>query len=249
MMEINSNYEYVKDEDSAILGSINGILLDSLMWPYFSFIILQLILLDKYNILRAEAPFTISIISRIITLIITLVVAIFIANPKRLIKAYKGVDTSHIKIIFLTLVAMFGFSFMYNMTLNIIGVDTTGGNANQSSILEMIKSVPTLTFICTVVLAPIVEEITYRYFLYGGLTFYVSKKWAIVISGFIFMALHAVASFGSNVDDFLREMLLLPPYMFSGMALAYSYEKSKSLTVSTSTHALNNLISFILSLI
>ena len=248
-MENNHNSTYVRNEEIAILGSLNGIVLDSLIWPYFTWMILQLIFLGKYNTLKIEFPYAISILSRIITIVITLGVAIFIAKPKLLIKAYKKLNKSSIKIGLLTLGAMFAFSIAYNLTLNLIGIDTTGGNANQSAIISMIKTVPMLTFLCTVVLAPIVEEITYRYFLYGGLTYIANKKMAIVISGFIFMALHAVASFSGSVDNLFREIVLLPPYMFSGMALAYAYEKSKNLTVSTTTHALNNLFSFILCLI
>jgi membrane protease YdiL (CAAX protease family) len=99
-----------------------------------------------------------------------------------------------------------------------------------------------------VIMAPILEEITYRYFLFGGIAKY-NRKWAIVISGFIFMAVHAVASFTQDVDNIFREIILLPPYMFSGMALAYAYDKSENLATSTIIHSLNNLISFILCLL
>jgi hypothetical protein len=143
---------------------------------------------------------------------------------------------------------MLAFSYFYNLVLYILGVDITGGNANQSEVLNLIKENAPLAFISMVILAPISEEVTYRYFLFGGLR-KINKKWAIVISGFVFMCVHAVASFTQGTDDIVRELLLLPPYMFSGMVLAYSYDKTSNLAVSTSTHALNNLISFIISLI
>ena len=247
-MEEKSDFSFVKNKEIAICGSINGILLDSLIWPYIALFVMQLILYNWYDGLVENYYFAMQLILRIITMIFTLAAGIFIAQPKILIKAYKKFDVSNVKTIFATLGAMIAFSFGYNLFLMIIGVDTTNGNANQNAIIDMIKSAPTLAFISTVILAPIVEEITYRYFLYGGIALF-NKKWAIIISGFIFMSLHAVSSFTSGVDNILREILLLPPYMFSGMALAYAYQKSENLAVSTTTHSLNNLISFILCLI
>ena len=97
-------------------------------------------------------------------------------------------------------------------------------------------------------MAPILEEVTYRYFLFGGMAKY-DRKWAIIVSGFIFMSVHAVASFVNDVDNIVRELLLLPPYMFSGMVLAYAYDKSENLATSSIIHSLNNLISFILCLL
>ena len=51
------------------------------------------------------------------------------------------------------------------------------------------------------------------------------------------------ASFSSDNVDIVRELLLLPPYMFSGIILAYAYDKTDNLSTSTAIHALNNLIS------
>ena len=88
-MEKNSKSVYVRNEDSAIFGTINGIFLDSLLWPYLTWIILQLALLGKYNVFKVDYPFEMTIIFRIITTIITFAVAIFIAKPNYLISAYK----------------------------------------------------------------------------------------------------------------------------------------------------------------
>ena len=126
-------------------------------------------------------------------------------------------------------------------------VDVFGGNANQMEITERIFSSPVLAFFVMVLVAPVLEEITYRYFLYGGIAKY-NRKVGIVLSGFIFMCVHATASFQTDTN-ILRELLLLPPYMFSGMVLAYAYDKKENLLISTLIHVLNNLISFILCII
>ena len=126
-----------------------------------------------------------------------------------------------------------------------MGVDASGGNANQSNVLELVYSTPILSFFSMIIVAPMLEELTYRYFIYGGIAKH-SRKWAIILSGFIFMCVHATASFTQDVNSIFRELLLLPPYMFSGMALAYSYDKSSNIVIPITIHALNNLISFIL---
>ena len=97
-------------------------------------------------------------------------------------------------------------------------------------------------------LGPVLEEVTYRYFLFGALR-KINPKTAIIISGLVFMIVHGVSGFIQPNANILREILLLPPYMFSGCMLAYAYNKSENLAVSTGAHMLNNLISFILSVL
>ena len=239
---------FVKDKLTAILGSINGIFLYDLLWPFLVVVLMKLVLLDKFDGLVDNHYSVMSSVLMIISMLATLTAAIFIANPKRMLKAYDKFKKGNIKLIFISLGYMFLFSYIYNLILLTSGVDITGGNANQENVVSLISEVPILSFISMVILAPILEEITYRYFLYGGIAKY-NRNAAIVISGFIFMAVHAIASFSEGVDNIGRELLLLPPYMFSGMVLAYAYDKSENLLVSTSIHALNNLISFIVCFI
>ena len=244
---MEKNEVALNDTKTAVLGSVNGILFYDIIWPYCAIILMQLIFLNNYKSLVETKYYFMSLILMIITSIITLVSATIIAKPKNLKKAYKK-DFLPWKLIIGSLGLMMLFSISYNCLLLIMGVNSNGGNANQSNVVLLIKENAFLAFISMVVIAPVLEEITYRYFLFGGIAKF-NRKWAIVISGFIFMCVHGVASFTQEVDNILIELLLLPPYMFSGMVLAYAYDKSENLAVSTSIHVLNNLISFVLCLL
>lgn len=239
---------FLENQPRGILGCINGIFLYELLWPFVTVFILQIVLMNKYSDLVTNHQYMMTLVIMIVTSVFTLVSSLFIAKPSKLLSAYSKPIGKDVKFILKALGAMFLFSYMHNFILLIFGVDVVGGNANQGAVLELIQSNKFLAFIAMVILAPILEEITYRYFLYGTVAKY-NRKWAIVVSGLVFMSVHAIASFTQNVDDIVRELLLLPPYMFSGMVLAYAYDKKENLVIPTAIHALNNLISFMLCMI
>ena len=237
------------DNVRSISGCINGIFLYDLIWPYLVIIAMQIVLGNSYSTYVENNYYTMSIILMIFTSIVTLAISLLIASPKLLISEYKMFkDAKDIKFILKCLGVMILANFVYNLLILALGVNPSGGNANQNIVLEMIDNAPVLSFISMVIFAPILEEITYRYFLYGGIAKY-NRKWAIILSGFVFMCVHATASFSKENVDIVRELILLPPYMFSGVVLAYAYDKTDNLATSTCIHSLNNLISFILSVI
>ncbi len=242
----NQNNAFINDDKKAVYGCVNGILMYDLIWPWFGVLILKLFLQSNYANMVDNHYYTMNTNLMIITSLITIAAAIFIAKPKCLLNAYKKIDSSNVKFIFKCFLLMFVANYIYNLILLLSGVPIGGGNANQNTAVEMMNNSRFLSFIAMVIIAPVLEEITYRYFLFGGIAKY-NRKWAIVISGFVFMCVHAVASFSQPVDSIFREILLLPPYMFSGMVLAYSYDKTENLAIPTSIHTLNNLISFIIS--
>lgn len=247
-MEENIKTPFIKDDKRAIVGCVNGIFLYDLFWPLLGVFLLQLVLQDNYQYMINTHHYTMQLILMLITSIFTLVAALFIAKPMNLLNSYKFVKPNKIGFILKCLGSMILFSYAYNLILFMFNVDISGGNANQENVLSLIKGNPYLSFVSMVIMAPILEEVTYRYFLFGGMAKY-DRKWAIIVSGFIFMSVHAVASFVNDVDNIVRELLLLPPYMFSGMVLAYAYDKSENLATSSIIHSLNNLISFILCLL
>ncbi|MEO8322974.1 MAG: type II CAAX endopeptidase family protein [Actinomycetota bacterium] len=79
----------------------------------------------------------------------------------------------------------------------------------------------------TVVVAPIVEEIVFRGLLYGYLRSRMSIKVAAPISALIFACFHFIP-------------LLIPSLFVLGIALAFVYERYKSILVPMALHALNN---------
>jgi len=96
-----------------------------------------------------------------------------------------------------------------------------------------------LGIIAIVVIAPIVEEITFRGFIFGGLKNRLGTTWAVVASSVVFALAHTLSVGGS--------ILLLGPSLFiAGVALALVYQRTKSLYPGMALHASFNLIAVIL---
>jgi len=95
----------------------------------------------------------------------------------------------------------------------------------------------TLFFATACVLAPMIEELTFRVFLFNALTRYVSLPAAIVVSGVIFGIVHSAS---------LSQLLTVSvPLAIGGMVLAYVYARTRSYWASVTTHALFNSISVV----
>ena len=242
---VNTDAAYVNSLERAAIGFANGFVGYNFIYSIIVALLIQFVTVT-YNINTSNE--TLNVILMLITGLITLVLSVFVAGPTKLIKAYNKIGLTQVKLIIKTLFIMLIFTLSYNLFISVLGVDVSGGNTNQTNVVMRIISTPILSFITFVLVAPISEEITYRYFLFGGIR-NIAPKFAVLISGFVFMAVHGMAGLFSSNSDILRELLLLPPYMFSGCMLAYSYNKSNNLAVSTGVHVLNNLLSFILSVI
>lgn len=92
-----------------------------------------------------------------------------------------------------------------------------------------------LNIILAVILAPVIEETLFRGLVYGSLRIYGGKWVAAAISAAIFSGLH-LQTYG-----FFSRFVL-------GLALAYLYERYRSLYPSIALHAFNNLIATLLML-
>ncbi len=92
-----------------------------------------------------------------------------------------------------------------------------------------------LTGFTVVIVAPLVEEIFFRGFVYGGLAGRVGWIPAAALSGLMFGAVH-------GMDP--NAMLLAPPFAAIGAAFAWAYYRAGSLWVSIAAHFLFNTVSF-----
>lgn len=138
-------------------------------------------------------------------------------------------------------------------------------NSNQSSLDTMSGSYPVLVFIMAALIAPFVEEITYR----AGLCDLLGKKnrWlGIILSSILFGLIHfdfttiialitpqnsaltaaQLATLrANNLHALYVELENLPTYILSGVVLAFVYCKTGSLSTSIFTHFLNNAYSLL----
>lgn len=251
---------FVKDSKVAMKGIFNGVF-GSLVYELIlvfllSFFISMVVSTKNPNVSgeglkvlvdEAYKSFPYSILLSCLVNLAVVIVFVYILKFdvfKNLCK--KAINSQTIKYGVLTAIVIMASTVLYKLAIvNLFDLES-GNNANQVGVESLIKSSPILGFLLVVILAPTSEELTYRYCMFGEL----SKKrkfLAYTVSGLVFMAMHGIASFtqaeGFN-KEFLIELIYLPPYLFSGLALCYAYDKTSNIGSSFLAHLINNLISF-----
>jgi len=129
--------------------------------------------------------------------------------------------------------------FISNIFINI--VLKNGQAANEQAVQEMITYAPLLMVLNAGIIAPIIEELTFR----KAFKNMFNKKWVFILtSGIIFGALHVVTSITSIID-----LLYIIPYSSLGIAFAYMYYKTDTVYTPISMHMIHNTILTIISII
>lgn len=159
---------------------------------------------------------------------------VVIALPiKRLFPSWKSVKFSGSTIVMYT-VAMVVLGSLANLLLMSLGVE--GDSENQEIVSTMVSGFPLLMGLAVVVLAPIVEEILFRYFIFGFFRRY--NRWiAYLISSVAFGAIHILGDIANN-------WMFLLPYSLMGLVLAVSYDATKRIGYPILIHAANNGFSY-----
>ncbi|MEG2609460.1 MAG: CPBP family intramembrane glutamic endopeptidase [Bacilli bacterium] len=103
---------------------------------------------------------------------------------------------------------------------------------NQDAINDMFKNMPIYTFIVSVMLAPVVEELVFRFSLRN---IFNNKILFILLSGIVFGSFHVIGSFETALD-----LLYIIPYSIPGIIFAYTYVKSKNIFVPMWLHFCHN---------
>lgn len=125
----------------------------------------------------------------------------------------------------------------------IVGSNNLQSPLNQKTLVMVISEYPIFMFLSTVIFAPIVEEIVFRFAIFKPLS-QINKPMAYIISSFIFGFLHISISF-IGLHNF-NEIYNLPLYMIPGFVLAYVYDKTNKLATSILAHMLTNYVGFLL---
>ena len=142
-------------------------------------------------------------------------------------------------------------SIAYNMIVLTLYPDF-GANQNQNAVVDMIVTMPVVSFISVVILAPLTEEITYRLCLTGSLA-KKSKFIGIVVSSVLFGLIHSafidLSFLEMDKQAVINELIALPSYIISGLIMAIAYTKEDSLACSITAHMTNNFVAFVQSFI
>ena len=116
-------------------------------------------------------------------------------------------------------------------------------NANQQSVEILLKSSPVLGCFMVIVIAPVVEELIFRYYVFKGL----EKRniyLAYAVTGLAFAGIHLIASIGTPF--FLEDLRTLPVYMVGGLVFCYAYHKTQNMAVNIGAHMIYNALATIL---
>ena len=123
----------------------------------------------------------------------------------------------------------------------LIGFLTPAQAVNEQGVQELIHSSSILSIITVGVMAPIIEELTFRK---AFKDVFKNNLAFILTSGLVFGALHVVLSFNS-----LWDLLYIIPYSSLGIAFAATYAKTDNIYVSIFMHMFHNTALTILSIV
>lgn len=118
-----------------------------------------------------------------------------------------------------------------NLLISILIPKAVAGNETQ--VREMIYATPILSLISTGILAPFIEEITFRKTFKDMIP---NNTLFVLVSGFIFGALHVVLSLKTAYDLFF-----LIPYCSLGFCFGLIYAKTKTIFTSITIHMIHNI--------
>lgn len=149
-------------------------------------------------------------------------------------KMAENVDVAF-KYWFLGLLGMFVSNFILIFLLKI------GQAGNEQAVQKMIEASPWLMLIDAGLLAPFIEEMTFRKTFKDVL----KNKWLfILISGVLFGAIHVLGS-----STTLADYLFIIPYSSLGIAFAASYYKTDSVFTPILVHMIHNILLTLLSIL
>ena len=151
----------------------------------------------------------------------------FIPNFKDFLKNNIKYFKKYIKYWFIML------GLMITSNLIITSFTTTMTSENQQTIIDTLKQAPIYTFILTVFVAPILEELVFR--LSFRKIFKHTNFLFIFFSGLFFGGMHVLGTPSNPID-----LLFIIPYSIPGFIFAYIYSKSKNICIPMSLHLIHN---------
>lgn len=165
-----------------------------------------------------------------------------IDNFKKFIKEYHHNMDISIRYYFIGLIIMMASNIL--ITIFFQGASPN----NENAVRELLDKFPLYMIFSVSIQAPFVEELIFRKSIKDICTTYknnsLTKYLFIILSGFIFAALHVVGVATSPLD-----YLFIIPYLSLGITFAALYEKTNNIFLSMNLHFIHNTISVILLLV
>lgn len=116
-------------------------------------------------------------------------------------------------------------------------------NLNDSAVIDIMGQYPLLMFVCTVVLAPVAEELLFRGLVFGWLQ---EKNVLLgyILSPLLFAAIHVVQYIGLYSAEHIFVALVM--YLPAGLCFSWAYQRSGSILSPIIIHAVNNFLAFLI---
>lgn len=169
--------------------------------------------------------------------ILLIVIYVYKEDLKQSIKNFKiSYIKEYIKYWFLILILML-------ISNNIVSMFTNSEIAtNQEIIIETLKKAPIYILITTILIAPLLEELIFRFCIKK----IISKPSIvyILISGLLFGSMHVIFTL-----EHISDLLFIIPYSIPGIIFAYLYNKTDNIFIPASIHFIHNGVLMLLEVI
>jgi membrane protease YdiL (CAAX protease family) len=139
-----------------------------------------------------------------------------------------------------------GIMYLISISYGIISTyvfNNSTVNANQQELIKIAGEYPVVFIFLAVIVAPLIEELIFRYYLYKKL----EKRGfllALTVSTLLFSMIHIVPSFATGT--FIADIVTLPAYLLPSLVFAVAYYQTGKLAVPIFAHFAFNLVSAIL---
>lgn len=135
----------------------------------------------------------------------------------------------------LGLIAFYGLNEILWRVLRFVSVPQA--NLNDEAILARLGTSPHSTVLIVVFLAPVIEEVLFRGYIFGNLRTY-SRAAAYLASSLLFALLHVAPYIGGNWS--LAALLTAAQYLVPALVMAWTFERSGSVWGSILLHCAVN---------
>lgn len=158
-------------------------------------------------------------------------------------RRFLGESLRQTKLLVLIQTVLISYGIYYLLSILVVtleGILPSFSNPAHETTTEMVSQKTGVMTVCAVLLGPLVEEVLMRGLIFAPLARR-NRALAYVISTLVFSALHLWDYVG--VAPMQEVMLSLLNYVPASIALAYAYERSRSIWTPIALHMLLNAIS------
>ena len=162
--------------------------------------------------------------------VILLCLIMFKPQIDKMFKDYKKNSIEYFKKYFKYWFLILGLMLASNAIILIFNPGSTANN--QDLVNQMYNLYPVYTFILSVILAPVIEELVFRLCFYN---IFNNKYVFIILSGLVFGAFHIIGSYETPLD-----WLYIIPYSIPGFIFAGLLYKTKNIYLTIFLHFVHN---------